>query len=146
LQLSSAEARSEDDFSLADTEKRKVFVHVIKTCRGVGAWVQSLLNVELDRVNGQIYAPAALPPGKEPVVLIEKESKWAAGLVWKLWEYRKLSSAFLQFNKESLVVQSVTWSLPAPTLTETIKFNVDSCVTQCLSIQNTRGRGHKYQA
>jgi hypothetical protein len=69
--------------------------------------VHSLLNVALHRLNGQLHAPAALPPGKEPVVLIEKEPKWAAGLVWTLWEYRKISSPFLQFNKESLVVRSV---------------------------------------
>jgi len=28
-------------------------------------------------VNGQLHAPAALPPGKEPLVPIEEEAGWA---------------------------------------------------------------------
>jgi hypothetical protein len=79
--------RSKDYFSLADTEKSIVLVHAIKIYRTEGMWVRSLLNVTLDRVNGELQAPVALSPGKEPVVLIEKEAKGAAVMVWTLWEY-----------------------------------------------------------
>jgi len=59
-------------------------MHAINIFRTVGMWVHSLLNVALDRVNGELQAAVALPPGKEPVALSEKEAKGAAGLIWKL--------------------------------------------------------------
>jgi hypothetical protein len=33
-------------------------------------------------VSGQFYAPAALPPGKEPLVLIGYEAGWTPEPVW----------------------------------------------------------------
>jgi hypothetical protein len=33
-------------------------------------------------VSGQIHAPAALPPGKEPLVTTGKEAGWAPDPVW----------------------------------------------------------------
>lgn len=36
-------------------------------------------------VNGQLYALATLPMGKEPLVLIEYEAGWASQLVWIFW-------------------------------------------------------------
>jgi len=33
-------------------------------------------------VSGQLYAPAALPPGKEPLVHIRQEAGRAPGPVW----------------------------------------------------------------
>ena len=32
-------------------------------------------------VGGQRHSPAALPPGKEPVLVVQ-EAAWAAGLFW----------------------------------------------------------------
>jgi hypothetical protein len=36
-------------------------------------------------VSGQVHAPAAFPPGKEPLVSIGLESEWAPELVWRRW-------------------------------------------------------------
>jgi hypothetical protein len=36
-------------------------------------------------MSGQLHAPAALLPGKEPLVLIGWEAAWAAVLVLTLW-------------------------------------------------------------
>jgi hypothetical protein len=36
-------------------------------------------------VSGQLQAPAAQPPGKQPPVPIVYEAGWAPGLVWTLW-------------------------------------------------------------
>jgi hypothetical protein len=43
-----------------------------------GVWeVDVLIHVSLTvEVSGQLRAPAALPPGKEPPVLIEQETEW----------------------------------------------------------------------
>jgi hypothetical protein len=45
-------------------------------------------------VIGQLHAPAALPPGKEPPVSIEYEDGWASEPVWTLRrKYKSLSLA-----------------------------------------------------
>jgi hypothetical protein len=36
-------------------------------------------------VSGQLHAPAALPPGKEPPVPFEYEVGWTAEPVWTIW-------------------------------------------------------------
>jgi hypothetical protein len=36
-------------------------------------------------VSGQLHAPAALPPGKEPLVPIGEEAEWAPEPVWTRW-------------------------------------------------------------
>jgi hypothetical protein len=40
-------------------------------------------------VSGQLYAPAALPPGEEPPVPIGYEAGWAPEPVWTLWSREK---------------------------------------------------------
>jgi hypothetical protein len=41
-------------------------------------------------VSGQLHAPAALPPGKEPLVPIGQEAGWAPEPVWMRW-WREIS-------------------------------------------------------
>jgi hypothetical protein len=41
-------------------------------------------------VSGQFHAPAALPPGKKPLVSIVKEAGWAPEPVWTRWLGEKL--------------------------------------------------------
>jgi hypothetical protein len=36
-------------------------------------------------VSGQLHAPAALPPGKEPPVPIGQEVRWTPEPVWTTW-------------------------------------------------------------
>jgi hypothetical protein len=36
-------------------------------------------------VTGKLHAPAALPPGKEPLVHIGSEARWAPEPVWTRW-------------------------------------------------------------
>jgi hypothetical protein len=36
-------------------------------------------------VSGQLHAPAALPPGKEPLVTIGYDAGWALEPVWTWW-------------------------------------------------------------
>jgi hypothetical protein len=43
------------------------------------------LTSALLEVTGQLHAPAALPPGKEPPVTIGKEAGWAPEPVWTTW-------------------------------------------------------------
>jgi hypothetical protein len=40
-------------------------------------------------VSGQLHAPAALPPGTEPPILIGYEARWARGSVRTLWRREK---------------------------------------------------------
>jgi hypothetical protein len=37
-------------------------------------------------VSGQLHAPAALPPGKEPLVTTRQEAGWALELVSIQWQ------------------------------------------------------------
>ena len=39
------------------------------------------LTSALDGVGGQRHAPSALPPGKDPVPIVQ-EAEWASGPVW----------------------------------------------------------------
>jgi len=36
-------------------------------------------------VNGQLHTPAALPPGKGPLLAIEYEAGWIPEQVWMRW-------------------------------------------------------------
>jgi len=36
------------------------------------------------KVNGKLHAPAALPPGKEPLVSIREEAGWTPEQIWNL--------------------------------------------------------------
>jgi hypothetical protein len=36
-------------------------------------------------VSGQLHAPAALPPGKEPRVPIGEDVGWTSEPVWTIW-------------------------------------------------------------
>jgi len=38
------------------------------------------------QVSGQLHAPTALSPGKEPPVPIAQEAGWALKLVWMWWQ------------------------------------------------------------
>jgi hypothetical protein len=40
-------------------------------------------------VSGQLYAPAALAPGKETPAPIGQEAGWAPEPVWSLWSRKK---------------------------------------------------------
>jgi hypothetical protein len=51
---------------------------------GVEVWLYSSVTSALEGVGGQHHAPAALPPGKDPVP-IEQEAWWAPRPVWT-WE------------------------------------------------------------
>jgi hypothetical protein len=41
-------------------------------------------------VSGQLNATTALPPGKEPLVLIGQEGGWAPEPVWMMWRRKIL--------------------------------------------------------
>jgi hypothetical protein len=43
------------------------------------------LTLALDGVSGQLHAPAALPPGKKPLVPIGQEAEWAPEPFWRRW-------------------------------------------------------------
>jgi hypothetical protein len=43
-------------------------------------------------VSGQLHAPAALPPGKEPLVPIRYEAGWAPEPFWTRWFKEKFSA------------------------------------------------------
>jgi hypothetical protein len=42
-------------------------------------------------VSGQLHTPAALPPGKEPLVPTEQEAEWAPEMVWTRGEEQENS-------------------------------------------------------
>jgi hypothetical protein len=46
----------------------------MKTYGGVGVWIHVFLTLE---VSGELHAPAALLPGKEPPAPIGQEAGWA---------------------------------------------------------------------
>jgi hypothetical protein len=66
-------------------------------------------------MSGQLHAPAALPPGKEPPVPIEQEVGWTSEPVWTIW-IRENSWPHRDSNSDFSVVQPVasryTDSLP----------------------------------
>jgi hypothetical protein len=62
-------------------------------------------------VSGQIHAPAALPPGKEPSVPIEYEVGWTPDPVWMTWGSEN-SCSHWDLNSDPLVVQAVASRYP----------------------------------
>jgi hypothetical protein len=59
---------------------------------GSGCIAPPFLTWALDGVTGQLHAPAALPPGKEPPVPILWEAGWAPEPVWTLWRKQKYNT------------------------------------------------------
>jgi hypothetical protein len=57
-------------------------------------------------VSGQLHAPAALPPGKETLVLIGQEAGWAPESVWMTW-WSENSFLHQNSNSDLSVVQPV---------------------------------------
>jgi hypothetical protein len=66
-------------------------------------------------VSGQLHAPAASPPGKEPPVPIVYEAGWAPEPVWTLRSGEKsLAPAGNQIPAVQLVACRYTdWAIPA---------------------------------
>jgi hypothetical protein len=69
-------------------------------------------------VSGQLHAPAALTPGKEPPVPIEQEVRWTSEPVWTIWRSEN-SWSHRDSNSDSSVVQPVVsrytdYVIPAP--------------------------------
>jgi hypothetical protein len=69
-------------------------------------------------VNGQLHAPAALPPRKEPLVSIEYEVECTPVPVWTTWR-REKSLPYRDSNSDPSVVQPVPsrytdYAIPAP--------------------------------
>jgi hypothetical protein len=65
----------------------------------------------------QLHAPAALPPEKEPLVLIGLEAEWAPGPVWTTWrKVLTLPGLELRPLGRPTVTSSYTdYAFPAPT-------------------------------
>jgi hypothetical protein len=55
-------------------------------------------------LSGQLHAPAALPPGKEPVIRIGYEVGWTPEPVWTTWG-SKNSYPHRDLNSDPSVVQ-----------------------------------------
>jgi hypothetical protein len=55
-------------------------------------------------VSGQLDAPAALPPWKEPLVRVEQEAGWAVQPVWTTWK-REHFLTYRYSNSDPSVVQ-----------------------------------------
>ena len=55
-------------------------------------------------VSGQLYALAALPTGKEPLLPIKEETGWALEPVWMFWRRQNLSQLLGQENLMKAVV------------------------------------------
>jgi hypothetical protein len=55
-------------------------------------------------VSGQLHAPAALPPGKQPPVSIGYEAEWAPEPVWTTWR-KEISLPYRDSNSDPSVVQ-----------------------------------------
>jgi hypothetical protein len=71
-------------------------------------------------VSGQLHAPAALPPRKEPPVPIGEEVGWTSEPVWKSWR-RENSWPHRDSNSDFSVVQPVAsrytdYAIPAPSI------------------------------
>jgi hypothetical protein len=62
-------------------------------------------------VSGQLHAPAALPPEKEPPVPIRYEVGWVPEPVWTMWR-RKNSWLYRDSNSDPSVVQPVASRYP----------------------------------
>jgi len=59
-------------------------------------------------VNGQLHAPIALPPGKEPPVRIGYEAGWDPEPVWTRWQNKKNPSHFREPNSGRSLWSTVT--------------------------------------
>jgi hypothetical protein len=57
--------------------------------RGVEVQLPSFLTYCYIEVSGQAYAPATLPPGKQPLIPTEYEAKCAPETAWMLWKREK---------------------------------------------------------
>jgi hypothetical protein len=71
-------------------------------------------------VSGQLHAPAALSPGKEPLVPIGKEAGWAPELFWTRWWRYKFPAPGRESNPRTPIVQPVAQSLHRLNLGESI--------------------------
>jgi hypothetical protein len=72
------------------------------------------------KLSGQLHAPIALLPEKEPPVPIWQEAGWAPEMVWTLW-CREKSHTYRDTNFYPSAVQPVAsrytdWTIPAPSL------------------------------
>jgi hypothetical protein len=59
--------------------------HAIKECGEEQLRRHSYLTSALGVVSDQLYAPTALPPGKEFPVPTELDTGWTPGLIWTFW-------------------------------------------------------------
>jgi hypothetical protein len=57
----------------------------MKANGGVGVQIHVFLNWHYLKVSGQLNAPAALTPEKEPPVYIGQEAGWTPEPVWTTW-------------------------------------------------------------
>jgi hypothetical protein len=65
-------------------------------------------------VSGQLHAPAALPPGKEPLVPARQEAGWAPEPAWKRWWRKKILIHCRDSNFRSLSPWSSATELSYP--------------------------------
>ena len=72
--------------------------YAIKVYGRFGVYLHLFWIFELD-VSGQIYAPAALFPVKEPLVPLPQEAGWVPAPVWTLWRRENLSRCFEHGNE-----------------------------------------------
>jgi hypothetical protein len=75
---------------------------------GSGGIAPSFLTSALMEMSGQLHAPAALSPWKEPSVLIGKEAGFTPELVWTLWRREKIFTAGNRTRAVHPVVQRYT--------------------------------------
>jgi hypothetical protein len=77
--------------------------------RHMGKWMfRSMYSLPRHKlkVSGQLKAPAALPPGKDPPVLIWQEAGWTPEQVWTTWRGEE-SSPYRESNSDPSPVQPV---------------------------------------
>jgi hypothetical protein len=70
-------------------------------------------------MSGQLHAPAALPPGKWPLVHIGQEAGWASEPVWMQWWGEKFLAP-TRTGMPDYPAQSPApyhWAIPAPDIT-----------------------------
>jgi hypothetical protein len=72
----------------------------------VDVQIHIFLTSALVEVNGQLHAPAALPPGKDPTISIASEAGWPPQPIWALWRSKNLLP-YRDSNSEPLVAQPV---------------------------------------
>jgi hypothetical protein len=69
-------------------------------------------------VNGQLHAPAALHPGKQPLVTTELEAGWAPEQVWTRWWREKFPAAAETRTSDHPARSQALyhWAIPAPVI------------------------------